>query len=421
MKRGRNNLAGNDFVNQYLKRFSESVQNNEEAIAEFKKRIGSENAVPQNLALELLRKYSGDMNTFFQASSLKDIREGYQGNVLGSVSSTRCIEYERDGNKRIRCVGTLEDKTGRLSFTEFPDNSSRIAKGDLLLIVNASVGNYNDRPYLTISSKLEIKILEKSSLKSVVGESLMIRDLKPDMYDVSIRGSLRSTRSKENVGRDSVTLYSGILDDESGNISVQSWGTPLTDGVVEIKGASIKQFKEKLYLQIGKGTRINVLSQESGQFETLEQLSNSQSGNVKGDGIILRILEKNLAVSVCSVCQRVAKEGKCANHPDSPVERILRFSMLLDDGYSSPLVYAYQKVLEKYVTGGKEKIKKSIESGKESEILEELKGKIVMKPIRFTVYGFRGTSGTYMEVEELSVLDENAIGEEYQKTIEVLK
>ncbi|MCL5873881.1 MAG: hypothetical protein M1161_00875, partial [Candidatus Thermoplasmatota archaeon] len=66
-------------------------------------------------------------------------------------------------------------------------------------------------------------------------------------------------------------------------------------------------------------------------------------------------------------------------------------------------------------------IKKSIESGKESEILEELKGKIVMKPIRFTVYGFRGTSGTYMEMEELSVLDENAIGEEYQKTIEVLK
>jgi hypothetical protein len=421
MRRGRNNLGGNDFINQYLKSFSDSVQNNEEANAEFKKRVESEDAVPLKLAIELLRKYSGDMNIFFQASPLKEIRDGYHGNILGTVSSIRCIDYEKDGTKRIRCVGTLEDKTGKLPFTEFPDGSSRIARGDLVLIVNASIGSYNEHPYLTISSKMEIKVLEKSNLKSVVGESLMIKDLKPDMYDVSIKGTLRSTRSKENVGRDSVTLYSGVLDDASGNISVQSWGTPLTDGVVEIKGASIKQFKEKLYLQIGKGTKISVLSQESGKFETLEQLSNSQNGSVKGQGIILKILEKNLVVRVCTVCQRVVKDGKCTNHPDAPVEKILRMSMIVDDGYSSPLAYAYQKVLEKYVTGGKERIKKLIEEGKESEILDELKAKLVMKPIQFLIYGFRGTSGTYMEFEELSVLDEKTIGEEYQKTIEGLK
>ncbi len=207
-------MAGNDFVNQYMKRFGEAVQNNEEATAEFKNRIGTENAVPLKIAIELLRKYSGDMNAFFQAATLKDIREGYQGNILGSVSSVRCVEYQKDGDNRIRCMGTLEDKTGRLQFTEFPDGTSKISKGDFVLIVNAPVGSYNDHPYLTISSKLEINTLEKSNLKSVVGESLKIRDLRPDMYDVSIRGSLRSTRSKENVGRDSVTLYSGILNDE---------------------------------------------------------------------------------------------------------------------------------------------------------------------------------------------------------------
>jgi len=414
-------LAGNDFVNQYMKRFGEAVQNNEEATAEFKNRIGTENAVPLKIAIELLRKYSGDMNAFFQATALKDISEGYQGNILGSVSSVRCVEYQKDGSNRIRCMGTLEDKTGRLQFTEFPDGTSKISKGDFVLIVNASVGSYNDHPYLTISSKLEINVLEKSNLKSVVGESLKIRDLRPDMYDVSIRGSLRSTRSKENVGRDSVTLYSGILNDESGNVSVQSWGTPLVDGTVEIKGASVKQFKERLFLQVGKGTKINVLSQENGQFETLEQLSSSQSGTVKGSGIVLRIFDKNLAVSVCTVCQRVVKEGKCSNHPDAPVERILRLSMIVDDGYSSPLVYAYQKVLERYVNGGKENIKKSLEGGKELEVLEELKGKIVMKPIQFVIYGFRGTSGNYMEMQELTVMDDEAIGEEYQKTMEGLR
>ncbi len=414
-------MAGNDFIDQYVKRFSDAVQKNEEATTEFKNKIGSGSAVPIKLALELLRKYSGDMNSFFQAIQLKDVRDGYQGNLLGSVSSIRCIDYEKEGNKKIRCVGTLEDKTGKLPFTEFPDGTSRISKGDLVLLVNASVGSYNEHPYLTVSSKLEVNVLEKSNLKSAVGENLKIRDLKPDMYDVTIKGTLRSVRSKENVGRDSVTLYSGILNDESGNVSIQSWGTPLTDGIVEINGASVKQFKEKLYLQIGKGTRINVVSKESGDFENLERLSNAQNGTVKGDGIVLKILDKNLAVTVCTECQRVVKEGKCGNHPEAPAERILRLSMIVDDGFSSPLVYAYQKALENYVAGGKEKIKKAIEAGKENEILEELKGKIVLKPLQFVIYGFRGTSGTYMEFQEMSLLDDNALGEQYQKMMEVVR
>jgi ssDNA-binding replication factor A large subunit len=414
-------LAGNDFINQYIKRFSEAVQNNEEAVTEFKKRIADENGVPLKIALELLRKYSGDANIFFEAKPLKDIMEGYQGNILGNASSIRCIEYEKDGKKRIRCIGALEDKTGRLPFTEFPENSSRISRGDLVLLVNTTVGSFNGHPYLTISSKLEIVVLEKSNLKSAIGEEMKIRDLKPDMYDVSIGGFLRTINARENVGKDSVTLYSGILNDNSGSVAVQSWGTPLSDGIVEIKGASVKQFRDKLYLQVGKGTKINVISAESGQFKTLEQLSNAQSGTAEGEGIVQKIFDKNLVVSVCSVCQKIVKEGKCSNHPDAPLERILRLTMLIDDGYSSPMVYAYQKSLENYVNGGRENIRRLIEEGKEIQILKELEGKLVMKTVKFSIYGFKGTSGNYMELRELSLLDEKAIGEEYQKTIEALR
>jgi ssDNA-binding replication factor A large subunit len=414
-------LAGEDFVNQYIKRFSEAVQNNEEAVTEFKRRMGEENGVPLKIALELLRKYSGDLNIFFQAKPLKDIVDGYQGNILGNANSIRCIEYEKDGKKRIRCIGALEDKTGRLPFTEFPDNSSRISKGDLILLVNASVGSFNGRPYLTISSRVEINVLEKSNLKSAAGEALKIKDLKPDMYDVSIGGFLRTVNARENVGKDSVTLYSGILNDDSGSVTVQSWGTPLSDGIVEIKGASVKQFRDKLYLQIGKGTKINVISAESGQFKTLEQLLRAQSGTVEGEGILQKIFDKNIVVSVCSICQRIVKDGKCTNHPDAPIERILRLTMLIDDGYASPLVYAYQKSLEKYVSGGRENIQKLIAEGKETQVLRELEGKLLMKTVKFSIYGFKGTSGNYMELRELAVLDDKTIGEEYQETIEALR
>ncbi len=414
-------MANSDFVHQYTKKFAESVQNNEEAISEFKRMISASDAVPIKIAMDLLRKYSGDMNSFFQAPPLKDINVGYQGDILGKVGSIRCIEYERDGNKRIRCVGILEDKSGKLPFTEFPDGSSRLSRGDLVLIKNASVGNYNNRPYLTIYSRLEINILEKSNQRSAAGENLKVRDLKPDMYDVTIRGSLRPLRSRENVGKDSVTLYSGILTDSTGTVSVQSWGTPLPDGTVEITGASVKQFKDRLYLQIGKGTRVSVISKEDGHFTNLEQLSNSQSGNASGIALVLKAIEKNYVVQVCSSCQRVVREGKCQNHPDAPIERIIRMTLLVDDGYLSPLVYAYQKVLERYVDGGKEAIKQALASGKENEIVDELRRRLTMRLVKYSIHGFRGTSGTYMEFLDLVILDDDALEREYKETMEALK
>lgn len=413
-------MAGSDFVNQYLKKFADSVQNNTEAVDEFKNRMNEKNVVPVKLAVELIKKYSGDFNTFFQAKSINNIEEGYQGNILGLVSNTRCIEYEKDGRKRMRCVGSIEDKTGRLPFTEFTDATSRVSKGDFILLENATVGEFNNKPYLTISYRNEINVLEKSSLTSVAGQALKVRELGPNMYDLSIKGQMRTTGSKENVGKDAVTLYSGLLSDESGSISVQSWGTPLKDGYAEIRGASMKLFRDRLYLQIGKGTHITFVTEETGMYTNLEQLSESQKGVAEGEAIILKIFDRNPVISVCSVCQKIVKEDQCGFHPDAPAERILRMSMIVDDGFESPLVYAYQKVLETYVEGGKEKIKRAIETEKVADLVREIVESLKMKLVRYSIYGFRGSSGMYFEVQSLSIMDEPTISDEYKKLREGL-
>lgn len=414
-------MSGNGFIDQYLKKFSDSVQANEEAVKEFKQKIETGTVPPQKIAIELLRKYSGDMNTFFQATELSKVSVGYYGNLIGQIGSLRCTEFERDGRKRYRCVGFLQDRTGRLPFTEFTETPSRLSKGDFVLMVNVNVGEYNGKPYLTISSKNEVDILEKSTLRSVSGEMMKIKDIGPDMYDVHTKGSLKTMGSRENVGNDSVTLYTGILSDDSGTISVQSWGIPLSDGSVEIDGASVKQFREKLYLQIGKGTKITVIEEEREDFSNLEQLSGSQKGSVEGEGIVLNILDSNPVVSVCSVCQKIVKDSKCKNHPDAPVEKIMRISVVIDDGFGSQVVYVYQKILENFVDGGKDRIKKSIEENDLTLLLKEIREKLKFRFVKFSLSGFRGTSGMYLEAQDISILSDRDTEERFQKILEEMK
>ncbi|MEM0141186.1 MAG: hypothetical protein QXN66_04020 [Thermoplasmatales archaeon] len=414
-------MVGNEFIEESIRRFSEAVQNNAQAIEEFKNQITLQGRPPQKAAVDLIRKYSGDLNTFFKTPPINAISLGYRGNVLGAVSSIRCSEYEKDGAKKIRCIGSLEDRTGRLPFTEFPEGSSRLSKGDLVLISNAYVGSFNDRPYLTLSSRIEISIIEHSGAANQSG-NLKIKDLHPDMYDVKIKGSLAYIGKVNDVGKTHSTLFKGLLKDETGSIPVESWGLELKDGNVEIVGASVKQFNNRIYLHVGNGTQIRYETyDETGEFDNLELLISSSRGIFRGSGIIIKIIDKNLTVRVCTTCQRVVKGDKCQNHPESPVEKILRLSLILDDGHAAPLAYAYQKVLEKYVEGGKDKIREHIEKGTENELLPQLKGSIVMKPAKFTIFGFKGETGNYLELQELQILEGEALDSEYNKMIEALK
>lgn len=414
-------MGGNEFIDEYLKRFKDSVQGNEEAVSEFKERIEKETSSPKKVALELLKKYSGDLNSFFQAKEIGEVSEGYYGNIVGTVGSIRCIEFERDGRKGIRCVGFLEDKSGRLPFTNFTDSPGKINKGDTILVINANVGQYNEKPYLTISYKNEIDILEKSTYKNVSGELLQVRDLRPEMFDIYIKGSLRVSNSRENVGRDSVTLYSGFFSDNTGTISVQSWGIPFNDGLAEIRGASIKTYKEKLYLQIGKGTKITFLGEEKGEYSNLEELTDSLEGTAQGEAIVMGVQSKNSIVSVCSECQNIVKDSECKKHPDAPVEKILRVGLIVDDGYSSQFVYAYQKALEKFVKGGKKQIANLIQKDDVSNAIKEIEEKLRFKFINYSVYGFRGSSGMYLELQDFSLIDEKEMTEKYQKLMEAMK
>jgi hypothetical protein len=414
-------VSGNNFVEELIRRFSEAVQDNAQAVEEFRAEIGKKGSSPQRAAVDLIRKYSGDINRFFQSIPIGQISEGYRGNILGTVTSIRCSEYEKDGIKRVRCIGSLEDRTGRLPFTEFPEGSSRLSRGDLVLLENAYVGSYNGKPYLTISSRTGINVIERAAAVDQRGE-LRLKDLHPGMYDVNVKGNLRFIEKVENVGKNKEILYKGLLRDETGSISVQSWGVELKDGMVEIEGASVKQFNDRLYLHIGNGTKVRYISQtEMGKFRNLELLLDSPRGEYEGEALILKVLERNITVDVCTTCQRVVRDGKCTSHPESPVERILRLSIILDDGYAAPLAYAYQRVLEKFVDGGKERIVEGIKNGNEKEILELIKEKIVMKPALLSISGFKGANGNYLEIREMDILEGKRLDDAYENILGVLK
>ncbi|MEM3800930.1 MAG: hypothetical protein QXQ72_03900, partial [Thermoplasmatales archaeon] len=78
-------------------------------------------------------------------------------------------------------------------------------------------------------------------------------------------------------------------------------------------------------------------------------------------------------------------------------------------------------VIEKYISGGKERIRQYIENNKANELLPEIKKSIVMKVANVSVYGFKGERGNYLEFQDLELLDDNALESQYNELLGVLK
>ncbi len=408
------------FIEDYIEKLKKTLPGNQEAVSEFNKRIKEEKASPMDIALEIISRYSGDIHTFFGVPNLSSIETGYNGSLIGKVNSIRCTEFEKDGKKGKRCVGYLEDEKGKLPFTMF-DPSYQYVKGDYLLIKDAKVGEFNGKPYLTLSNRNQIVLIEKSKNIDASNKLLKIKDLKPDMYSLSIKGRLRVTGSKDNVGRDKTTMYSGVLSDDTGTIGVRSWGIKLSDGEVEISNVSVRQYKDRLYINIGNGSQLKMISTQNEDIKSLEVLSTLERGNVRGTGIVTKIYSKNPIVQICSECGRIVKGGKCENHPDSIPKKILRLSIALDDGTLSPNVYIYQKNLLSLIKMKEEDVASLIENGDVSKVIREIENALMMKFVDFSLFGFRGKENYYMEIEELNILDDDEMSKRYSKIMEELE
>ncbi len=403
-----------------MEKLKRTLEGNELAVEEFLRRTKTEKTSPVIVAMEIMKKYSGDIHIFFSALPIDEIKQGYSGNIVGRIGNMRCVDYEKEGKQRRRCMGFLDDDKGKLSFTIF-DPSYPYTRGDLILIKDAQVGEYSDKPYLTLSGRSQITILEKSNNVDASSQTLKVKDLKPDMYGVNIKGTMRVLGAKENTGSQGVTLYSGVLTDDTGNVGVKSWGIELEDGSVEITGGSVKQYQDRLYINLGKGGNLKMISRKNEIFTTLEQLIGSEKGKVSGTAVITKVFTKNLTVDVCSVCGKVLREMKCPKHPEAQVNTIIRISAVLDDGTASPTVYIYQKYLEGLINGGEETIEKAIINGDVEGISRQLEEALTSKIVYFSLYGFRGTQNYYAEIEELKVLTDADLKERYDKLMEEIE
>lgn len=357
---------------------------------------------------------------FFDAPYLSDTNAGYSGNLIGRINSIRCTDFEKDGKNRKRCMGYLEDEKGKLPFTIF-DPSNQYSKGDYILIKDSKIGEFNGKPYLTLSNRNQIMIIEKSKNTDVSNVKLKIKDLKPDMYSLSIKGNLRVTGSKENVGKDSTTMFSGVLSDDTGTIGVRSWGVPLNEGEVEIYNASVKQFKDRLYLNIGKGSEIKIIAKKEEFLRNLEQLTSYGRGRGRGTGLVTKIYSRNPVVEVCPVCGKIVKNGRCDSHPDSNPKKIFRVSITIDDGTLSPNVFLYQKNILTLIGMNEEDADSLISKGEVQSVIDKLENIINLKFVDFSLYGFKGSNSYYMEMEEISVLTDDELTKKYSEIMEELR
>lgn len=90
--------------------------------------------------------------------------------------------------------------------------------------------------------------------------NINIKDLEKDSKDVSIKGKILSVDKKEikNERGESVYYY-GLIGDETGTIPFTAWAFPNTirkGDVVEIKFCSVREYNEKLRLNIDSRTEV---------------------------------------------------------------------------------------------------------------------------------------------------------------------
>ncbi|MCL5802467.1 MAG: replication protein A [Candidatus Thermoplasmatota archaeon] len=94
-----------------------------------------------------------------------------------------------------------------------------------------------------------------------------IRDLEKDSKDVSIKGKILSVDKKDikNERGESVYYY-GLIGDETGTIPFTAWAFPNTvraGDVVEIKFCSVREYNEKLRLNIDSRTEVILKTEEA--------------------------------------------------------------------------------------------------------------------------------------------------------------
>jgi hypothetical protein len=405
-----------EIIEEIKEKILKATNNDQNAAMEFDKRLLESTEPPIIVALKVVEDFQGDISVLFDGERISSVTKDFEGTVVGKITNISYKEFERNGKRHKMLTGMIRDNSGAIPITIF--DPPKIGEGDTILIKNVVGDEFNGKLRLKTRNNSEITPLKRGS--DGQAELVTISKINPDMKFISVEGELRIIEKNRPVKGEQSRLTVGILTDSTGTIQVRAWDIDLEEGLVRFHGAYPKIYNNKLYLNVNKNSKIEVL-RRAGKPENLYQLAENGSGEIEINVRILGFIAKNPFVDVCSECGRVVRDGRCNLHPEAKPARIIRVTAIIDDGFSSQYATLYQSLLIKLI--GEDAVKSSLASLDISLVRERL-NELALNEFKVKVSAYRSSrsnSGeearTNMEIVEIQKFTED----DYKISIEKLR
>ena len=316
--------------------------------------------------------------------------------------------------------GIIGDTSGTIPFTAWTMTSS-VRVNDVLELKNCSVKLYNDRLRLYIDARTQV-ILRPGEEMEVrrTYPLLKIRNVSVRDPYIAVEGIVRDIKERSYTGREkSGTLYYGLLEDETGNIRINSFDVKLEENTgYRFTGAKVSEYNNRLRISVNDKTgiqKIKIDPTPGPVYYDIHELKSPISG-IFINGFIVNMGDKGGAVYRCQECRKTAENGKCPDHPDASVYRDYFLYFTMEDGTGYIQGTCGKSALISYKSEWNESELDRIAS--EDQGMTEVKKEILGKLITAKGEVVNSQNGMTLRISEMKPLGQNEIADLSRKYLE---
>ncbi len=286
----------------------------------------------------LIKKYGGADKSI--VCKLGDIKIGDRNiEFIAQVMELRKKNINVNTIEKTIFSGILGDETGARSFTAWHDFG--LNEGDVVLITQAYVRNWQDRPEINFGSKSKVTKLNTTILINPEILQKKLAELSDGDVNVNAAFTILSIEPREIITKDGrKNILNGIGADEKTKVPFTSWvllPELMAGNTIEVKNAYVRSFRGVPILHINENSKITKL-EKSIEFKGPKKvmirdvIESEGAYDVVIEGNILSVRSGSGLIARCPECSRVIQKSMCRVHGKVDGKPDMRIKAIIDDG-----------------------------------------------------------------------------------------
>lgn len=374
-----------------------------------------EYGVPIEQAKKTLLKKHG-ISSHQDRTLVMDLRPNERNvHILTEVLSINKKQVTVRGKTRDIYYGLLRDESGTIPFTAWKDID--VKKGDVIEVTNAYTREWQGNVQLNFGEKVKI---EKKEIELPTSEpkSCKIKDLHPGIGTVELEGVILEIEERNvDVNGEKKTVFSGIIGDETGKTPFTAWHnfSLKKDETYRIRGGYIKSWRGIPQLVFDENASVEKLDKSKKSTSTRHVpihilVERGGAFDIEIEGTVIELQHGSGLINRCPECNRVLINGECKIHGAVNGIEDVRIKCIVDDGTGATSISFNREQTEKLIGKNMDEIKKT----SETQLLEEIRDKILAHPLRIRGNALTDSFGVTFIPKEVEKIERNIIDEVFK-------